>query len=314
MCAAHTDVDLGSFTRDLAPQPPSVWDLSEHLFTGNFRQAGIDALHLTTGSRGAVRGLGFEVTGVDRLDLQGQAQVSLACDERPDAGLSSLERLKRAAIRTKLELDPPRTGESEDQRLVKYLKEIAEPGDIVLVSCDGKSQKFFTEVWDNVYRQLYKKECGESLCPFTHALVVTAEKNLLHINFRGVSERSWERLFLYRPIIESVALVRPNIPAAERLKMAEEAKRMSVNRTYNYWWGLVNGPILLLAEKIGLHLPDRSAEAQKAICVDFISEPAKTLAASGVAISKELQTAVTPRDLFAAKGASIIAAGAFRRE
>lgn len=291
----------------------SFGEVASALASRDWRQVAKEIFYALWGTDTAVRGLGFELSVSNNLNERDRELYREGLSRIDQSGLPWSEKLACGALNTKLGLGAAGP-EYDNGKIISYLKSHSEPGDIIFTSGEGANQTAIGEIFENVYRRVSSRAPGDERFPFTHAMVNVGGGDLVHINFRGMRQRTWERLFLERNYYESIAIGRLELPKQLREKFAEDVKKYAEGKKYNYYWALVSGPIGLLFEKWGGSLRDTSATKNRVVCYDIVTEAAKQFQKEGLPICNGVAEARTPIELFSASGLKITEAVTLQRD
>jgi hypothetical protein len=293
---------------------------SEHeahvTFSDRLREIAKTAIGAVVADGVPVRGIGLEGEVKIRGDGTALERIAERISTLDQGKLSHwLTKLKAGALVSALlgrELSESIRSNAE---LVEYLKKRAEPGDILFVAGDGKGQPVQMELFDNVFRALCAREERDKRFPFTHVMVVGRDKQIVHITSEGVHRQSFEEVFLHNDYYDAVAVARlGNASFSTRVTLAEAAENYLKNKAYNLKWLIFDAPIGLIKEKLfGLPMRDNSARDNRCVCIDAVTEPARALAALGIAAAAGLVDAATPLQLFSSPALSIVEAVALFR-
>lgn len=291
----------------------TIGDVFESLSNQNWRRAAKEIFHLIGGTEQAVRGLGFKINGLEDLSQEQRDALFLAAERRDQSALDWPEKLECAAFRTAAQL--PAAGAEQDRNadIVRHLKENSQTGDIIFVSSEGAGEPLIAEVFQATFRRFSARSEMDYQFPFYHVLVNIGDGKLLHMTFRGVHETTWEKLLLKSSAYDAVAVARLEAPKEVREELAEEAIAFARERHFNYLWAVLEGPMVLSERQRGESIPDTSATDTRSICLDFATEAARALRARGAELDPEIESSVTPLDLFSASSLKIVQASALKR-
>ncbi|MBN8550491.1 MAG: hypothetical protein J0M12_14345 [Deltaproteobacteria bacterium] len=289
-------------------------DVLSDIESGNLRRAAKDLFLLMNGVEQAVRGLGFTIRGADALSPGQREAMLLEAERREQSVLEWPAKLECAAFRTAATLPAP-DGKTSDRNseIVAHLKSNSEVGDIIFVSSEGAGEPLLAEVFQAAYRRVSARDGVDHTFPFWHVLINVGDDKLLHMTFKGVHETTWERLLVKHDAYDAIAIGRIDAPLETRQQFALEAREFAENRHYNYLWALLSGPLSLMERQDGGEIVDTSATATRSVCLDLATESARALRAEGAPLEEDLESAVTPLDLFSAPSVKIMQAAALKR-
>ncbi len=260
------------------------------------------------GTSGAVRGLGFELTGIDQLSNDEKHRLKDGILSLQGLEGSWREKLQNGAILTALDLTREPGAVKGNTELINYLESKAEPGDIIFVSAGGNGQTATGEIFENLVRRISAYEDGDKKFPFVHVLVVRQDKKLIDLTMLGRKYRSFEDVFINLGKYNGIALTRLDESAETRTEFAKSAFGFLKGKMYNYGWLLMLAPWLVKSRRDD-PFSDGSVTKDSGVCVDVVTEGAERLRKrKGVDLGIDLREAATPLDLFSSKKLQVVAA------
>lgn len=283
------------------------------IFTDGLNPGFKKLFYATFGTGHVVQEMGFSLSDLSALRENERADLIQTILERRGQEEGWREKLENAVLLTALSRQKEtvvgdQSVKEHNSAAIKFLRQQAQPGDIIFVASNGPGQTVTGEIFENAVRSISAYDQADKKFPFVHVMVVRADGRLFDLTMLGRKYRSWEDVFIKLGRYNAVALTRLDEPKENRDAFANSAFNFLKGKIYNYLWLGLCAPWLVL-NRSERPLIGGSVTKGSGVCVDVVTEGARRLKRKcGVDLGESVMNAETALDLFKSSKIQVVEA------